>query len=350
MKFTALIAVVFLCLMPALSRAAAYCTAANTYQTPQQYVTISSTVELAIPGSNDTVLVPPNAAPNTVLATLTPDSMLIPGLSPPSYGTISILCYGTSQAGYYLTGRGAYNSTYQTYATNIPGIGLRLWLVAGRFTYPSSGAMGCPSGAAPCSPGVVGQAIAAKSLDSVQIVKTGPVTTGGTLSGPIGGFGVTGIAPAYLFEWNLDAITINPGIPTCAVMGNGTIAVPLPTLKGSDFNSSPNPSAGNSQPFALTVGNCQNASTATFTFSGDEDTVNPVLFKNTGGATGVAVRLYPTANNTQTIGANNTNNVFPVQIAGGQASLSVGAQYYKTGATVGAGSVISKATVIMSYN
>ena len=149
--------------------------------------------------------------------------------------------------------------------------------------------------------------------------------------------------------WGGDVI-VNPGFPTCSVIGSDTVSVTLPSLKSSDFSSSPNPSAGNSTPITLTVGNCQDANTATFTFSGDDDSVNPVLFKNTGGATGVAVRLYPTSDNTQTIGANGTNNVFPVQITGGQASLSVGAQYYKTGATVGSGSVVSKATVIMSYN
>ncbi|MFK2916066.1 fimbrial protein [Dyella koreensis] len=103
-------------------------------------------------------------------------------------------------------------------------------------------------------------------------------------------------------------------------------------------------------PFALTVNNCQyNPSFANFTFTGTADGSNGVIFKNSADAPGVGVRLFTTSDN-QTIGANGTTNVRSVPVAGGQAVLGLTAQYYKTGASVGAGQVSSRITVAMSYN
>lgn len=241
---------------------------------------------------------------------------------------------------------------YQTYPTGIPGVGVRMaWYTYigdpnySIFPYTWSNGSGNPN--YPLFPFTNPTPVGTQRRTVfATLIKTGEITSTGALTGEFGQVTIGGTKIVSIV-WSGGAI-IDPGLPTCTIMGNDTVSVPLPTLKSGDFNISPNPSGGNSQPITLAVGNCLHATSATFTFSGTAEGNTP-YFKNTGTATGVAVRLYR-ADTGQTIGANGTTNVYPIQITGSQASLSVGAQYYKTGASVGAGSVISKATVTMSYN
>lgn len=145
------------------------------------------------------------------------------------------------------------------------------------------------------------------------------------------------------------AITIVWAQPTCdiSVVGAENNVVTLPTVNTSAFANSV--SAGDKS-FQVLANNCRNnAQTAHFSFTGTQDSSNPIIFKNSAGAPGVGVRLFTTGDG-QTIGANNTTNVRNVPISGGQATLPLTAQYYKTGATVGAGQVSTKVTLQTSYN
>ncbi|MFK2916065.1 type 1 fimbrial protein [Dyella koreensis] len=181
----------------------------------------------------------------------------------------------------------------------------------------------------------------------IKVIKIGPVVEGGNISGTIAKVAQADFGDLIL--WNANSpIIIQPDIPTCTIIaGDVNKSVTLQRVKSSDFNNSP---GTGDVPFTLTAANCQNATSATFTFSGTPDSTNPVLFKSTGDAAGVGVRIYPASDSSQTIGANGTNNAQTVTVSGGQAVLSLGAQYYKTGATVGAGQVTTRATVTMSYN
>lgn len=350
LKVMTLIAAVFLYFMPVSAWAI------NCWGTPSVYPPVytaeplTSTIHTNVPGAADPISVPPNTIPGTTLGNLTPDQIVFPGYATGPYGVIGIICSnGGMPTSFSTYGVGSYNPTYRTYATNVPGIGVRLY--AGTLDFAFNGALRvltCQGGGT-----CIGTTFSTGQLSRVEIVATGPVTTGGTLLGPLA---MAAISPSQgtivpMFEWDFGGVVIIPGNPTCEIMGNATVSVTLPTLKTGDFNSSPNPNSGNSAPIALTVGNCQyNATSATFTFSGTADSDNSTLFKNTGAATGVGVRLYVNDGSNQTITPTGTTSVHTVPVTGNQAVLSLIAQYYKTGASVGAGSVISKVTAVMSYN
>lgn len=181
---------------------------------------------------------------------------------------------------------------------------------------------------------------------TAALIKIGPIQSGACqMAQPVASQTANG-TPVYTLQ-NVTC-TIVAQNPTCEIIaGDVTKTVTLPTVNSLVFQNSQ--SAGDT-PFTITAGNCQSANAATFTFAGTSDAANPVLFKNTGTATGVGVRIYPASNTSQTIGANGTNNVQRVNVSGGRAVLSLGAQYYKASAAVGAGTVSAKATVTATYN
>ncbi|MFC4763116.1 fimbrial protein [Dyella koreensis] len=185
---------------------------------------------------------------------------------------------------------------------------------------------------------------AVSPVNPLTVIPTQSIGGNAYVSVNTGGFlGEVGFA-----AYNLRPINVVWQTSTCTIIaGDVNKSVTLQRVKSSDFNNSP---GTGDVPFTLTAANCQNATSATFTFSGTPDSTNPVLFKSTGDAAGVGVRIYPASDSGQTIGANGTNNVQTVAVSGGQAVLSLGAQYYKTGTTVGAGQVTTRATVTMSYN
>ncbi|SFR95162.1 Pilin (type 1 fimbria component protein) [Dyella sp. OK004] len=254
------------------------------------------------------------------------DTATFGGLKGPLFPTKSAVIPTDSSLSHYQN---------QLYETNIRGVGILVAYLYGlRSLYWPSGF----------------QTFADTSSYSVYLIKTADITSGGALTfGDMSYFSFDGVN--IIIHRITGGNIVPPVVPTCTIIGTDiNKTVTLPKVKSSDFNGSP--SAGD-MPFTLTAGNCQNASLATFTFSGTADAANPVLFKNTGSATGVGVRIYPGSDSSQTIGANGTNNVQTAQVTGGQggqAVLSLGAQYYKTAATVGAGQVTAIATVTMSYN
>ncbi|SFR95150.1 Pilin (type 1 fimbria component protein) [Dyella sp. OK004] len=174
--------------------------------------------------------------------------------------------------------------------------------------------------------------VASGTVNGGQIGQTGNLLNFGTLS------------PVALY---LGPVEIVGPDPTCSISaGDVNKTVTLNSAKISDFINSVSAA---DKPFTITVDNCiNNAVAATFTFTGAPDPVNPVIFRNTAGATGVGVRLF--SNDGQTIGANGTTNARTIPIVGGRGVLPLTAQYYKTGASVDAGKVSAQATVAMSYN
>lgn len=103
--------------------------------------------------------------------------------------------------------------------------------------------------------------------------------------------------------------------------------------------------------FNLIVNNCApGLSNAIFTFTGTPDASDGLRYQNTGTATGVAIEL-ESASDSQTIGADGTNNARTVAISGGQAVLGLTASYWRlAGVAANPGSVTAVATVNTSYN
>nr|WP_199043652.1 fimbrial protein [Dyella sp. ASV24] len=113
-------------------------------------------------------------------------------------------------------------------------------------------------------------------------------------------------------------------------------------------NVPPNGAAG-FKSFQVMVTQCTpDITTATFTFSGTSDSIDPLRYKSTGTAKGMAFELQ--SMDGQTVGANGTNSSRNVVINGGQAVLPLKVGYWHSaGIGVTAGTVASTAIVSMTY-
>ena len=100
--------------------------------------------------------------------------------------------------------------------------------------------------------------------------------------------------------------------------------------------------------FDLTA-NCSNATNVTFRFSGPPATGNNLLFANSGTANGVALWMGSNLNGVRQTISPNANNVRTVPVSGNRAVLPMFAAYHKNG-TVGAGTLVTTATVNITYN
>lgn len=129
--------------------------------------------------------------------------------------------------------------------------------------------------------------------------------------------------------------------------GDDNKVVNLGTLPVSSLPAS---GAATFVPFTLTVENCDAGLTRVdFAFTGTSDSTDPLRFKNTGTATGMAVEL-ESADGVN-IGANGTNNMRSVQISGSQAVINLqAALWHLTGMAATAGTVSAVATVNATYN
>jgi type 1 fimbria pilin len=101
--------------------------------------------------------------------------------------------------------------------------------------------------------------------------------------------------------------------------------------------------------FNLSLTNCASGlAQATFSFAGTPDATDPLRYRNTGTAKGVAIELQ--SSDGTTIGANGTNSQRTVAINGNQATLALRAGYWQVAAAASGGTVASTATLTVSYN
>ncbi|RFD29939.1 fimbrial protein [Pseudomonas sp. GL93] len=180
--------------------------------------------------------------------------------------------------------------------------------------------------------------------------KTGPVTGGTVPAGSLYRYTMMTRIGQILgrFELNLNnSITFVSPVATCDLAaGDVNRTVTLDPVQVSAFDASPYAGARN---FELTA-NCSDAANVTFRFSGPPSPENDLLFTNTGTAGGVALWLYSRVNGTnRTIPANGSDNERTLVVSGNRAVLPLGAAYHKSG-TVGQGTLISTATVNITYN
>ena len=186
----------------------------------------------------------------------------------------------------------------------------------------------------------------------VTLYKTGPIGSG-TLQLETGEY-----ASRIYGRFSLSSLQITggtivpPPVPTCSInVGDVNKQVALATVSVQAFNQSN--TAGNTR-FSIGVENCRNAASATFTFSGDPDMINPALFKNTitstAGFVGIELRSVPGGEVIRADGANNSHiRMVNIDSASQKATLNLAARYRKTSPNAAAGRVASRATFTMSY-
>ena len=237
----------------------------------------------------------------------------------------------------WINGRYPNNHNQGIHPTEVPGIG-----VAVQMTFHGSG--GPALFTLHSSPqAIVSGPVPSFTSAQATFYKIGPVTSGT-------------VPPGYLFEqkWLKKSNTfrlqlgsavrfVRPAATCDLATGDVNRTIPLPTVRVNAFNNANSAGASN---FELTA-NCSNASNVTFRFTGAPAPGNASLFSNTGSAGGVALWLY-----SRTSGANQTisnNGTRTVAVSGNRAVLPLGAAYYKNG-TVGAGTLVSTATVNITYN
>ena len=229
------------------------------------------------------------------------------------------------------------------YATEAPGIGIRIRITDARsvtnFYAIENAVTHLPSGSHPIFTGA--EAI---------FYKVGPVSAGTVPAGSLYRYTMMTRIGQLLgrFELKLNnSITFVSPVATCDLQaGDVNRTITLDPVQISAFNTSP---FAGERDFELSA-NCSDATNVTFRFSGPPSPENNLLFANTGTAKGVGLWLYSRINGTRrTIPANGSNNERTLVVTGNRAVLPLGAAYHKSG-TVGQGTLISTATVNITYN
>ena len=223
------------------------------------------------------------------------------------------------------------------YHTNVPGIGMRVMVTLTSGT-PYSAKLRTESlVSAP------GRILWGATKLVAEFYKLGPVTTGTLAAGEIQHNNWDGGRGHYRMILNTSIRFVNPATTCDLAAGDVNRTIELPTVRVSGFNNGVTTGA---RDFELTA-NCKSASNVTFRFTGNPASGNTTLFANTGTAKGIALWLYSRGSSgQQTISHNGTRTV---AVSGDRAILPLGAAYYKNG-TVGPGTLVSTATVNITYN
>jgi type 1 fimbria pilin len=244
-----------------------------------------------------------------------------------------------------MTGLGTYNSTYKTYSTNIPGIGLRIRDNSGSY-YPLSSTTWS----------------ALNSLNTavpfyIDVIKTGAVTSGGAITGNIIQYAAqNGINP-ILYVYVSTPIVINPTIPTCTVT-TPSIVVPLGDVARNSFLGLGSTSREQSLDIGL---NCTGGATgvvatvyATLTDQTNPSNVSSTLSLTAAStAKGVGIQVLNGTNvlsfgpDSKTIG--NKNQWSAGQTGNGTFNIPLKARYVQTAATINAGTANGIATFTIGY-
>lgn len=241
-------------------------------------------------------------------------------------------------------GVGTYNSTYQTYSTNVPGVGVRLTDYSTGKVMPVTSTTWSSNTSFSLTIGF-----------SIQIVKTGPITAGGAITGNILQYVAQGYPLFYVYFSS--PIVINPTVPTCAVT-TPQITVPLGNVSQSSFTGVDSTSPA--QPFNIGL-NCSGgaASVTASVYTTLTDQSNPanvsdkLSLTSSSTAKGVAIQVL---NGTTVINygtdskvIGNQNQWVAGQTGNGTFNIPLTARYVQTGTTVTAGSANGMATFTMGY-
>jgi len=244
------------------------------------------------------------------------------------------------------------------YNTNVPGVGYRLTFTPSSTMFPGQVIPVTDTRwASQTSTGTITLDPRIYAL-TVELIKTGPITAGGTLAGEtVGWYAENGASEVLSVIWP-GGITIAPQVPTCSVTSR-SISVPLGNVPVSRFTTvgSTSPST---EPFNITLqcsGGAAGAVTNVYTTLTDQ--TNPANISDTltltptSTAAGVGIQVL---NGTTVISygpdsnvAGNINQWHAGMAGNGTFNIPLTARYIKTSQTIVPGSANGRATFTMSY-
>lgn len=225
-----------------------------------------------------------------------------------------------------------------SYPTEAPGVGLRItmkWAGGGQAAFSL------------VSQGPVNMHGKIPNFTSAEATfyKIGPVTDGTV---PSGNFWVRrwlGVSERFSLRLSSPVRFVRPAATCDLAAGDVNRTIALDPIKVSDLKNANEAGVRNFELTAI----CTNASRVVFRFSGAPAPGNGLLFANTGNADGVALRLASHLSGVQETISPNANNTRTVGVSGNRAILPLSAAYHKNG-TVGQGTLVSSATVSITYN
>ena len=245
---------------------------------------------------------------------------------------------------------GSLGSDGITYSSGVAGLGMRLLLpnTAGTTLYVPVESTNKPN----FSPGT-------SAYGQFQLVKTGNITGGRTLSGQIahgyvadGGF----VFSSYRLS---SAVTITPKKPTCAIAPDSKLTtVPLGSVSRSDFTGVG--STAGTQPFEINL-KCANGATGTslqvfavLTDRTDTNNRSNVLsLTASSSARGVGLQLLKGSTvlsyGPDSTAANAANRWSAGSTGNGMFTIPLSARYVQTASEIETGSADAKATITFSY-
>ncbi|WP_196486756.1 fimbrial protein [Burkholderia stagnalis] len=242
-----------------------------------------------------------------------------------------------------------------TYATGIGGIGMRLKSLD---RAPGTWQDGYEPNTQPYVRIPTVDFFEASSGTEIELVKIGPITTGGVITGEVrGGFaGYGNLFQAVSYRIG-GGIVVRPQVPTCRVATPG-IAVPLGNIPASTFTGIG--SVSPSRPFNIAL-QCSGGETGTVTnvYTTLTDHTNPGNVSDTlslaqdSGATGIGIQVL----NGNTVikygpdssATGNTNQWKAGEAGNGTFTIPLTARYVQTAPKITPGTANGLATFTMSY-
>jgi type 1 fimbria pilin len=265
------------------------------------------------------------------------------GSVPASWNTGGGQCSGGTFA---LLFRGIGSPAGNIYPTGIDGIGYRVRM-----------ANMCYSGWWPgrCSSQLWAPGVGKHNLQ-VELVKTGPISGGGALSGRFGEWLVDDVELYLSYSWT-GSVIVKPVIPTCSVT-TPSVPVPLGSIPASRFSGVGSTSASQGFNIALQCSGGDAGRTTdiflTLTDQANQGNRSNVLSLSDGAtAKGVGIQIKSGSTivsyGPDSAAADNPGRWYAGRTGNGAFNIPLSASYVQTESTVKAGTADGKATFTMSY-
>ena len=265
-------------------------------------------------------------------------------------------CTSSGPTMFYWQGAGGYLGN-NLYDSGIPGIGMRFVNVA---TWPGSASSFTTYPPVPTGDSTTADTPLGLSPFYLDLVKTGPITSGGTLPAGVFGKMTGGSSPSgdlwQSYEWSTPLV-IQLLKPTCSV-ATSSITVPLSAVSLSSFKGVGTTSPAT--PFNITLqcsGSIDGGSTTVYvTLTDQTNQVNlstTLSLSTDSTATGVGIQVLNGTSvisygpDADTIG--NTNQWSAGSAENGTFRIPLTARYVQTAPSVTPGSANGRATFTMSY-